>query len=671
MVDLSKLLDISIPEGSVSKIEVKGLPIWKKSAGSDFCYRYVSLGDSIAAGHKTDETWETEYGWDSQYRQKDPITGEIRKETVIVPNCYTDRIRQYLYSVYGENRVDVKSFAVSGSMVYREPGENRTLLDVIQEEPVKKALGEADLVTISIGANTILEPALNVVQEYLMQGTGLPETEAIMEDALRVLDDPNNNKSYNELFTQLTKINPKAKVIFTTVHNPMKYLYIERGSYANDFEDGFFGEWLSWIPNEFQITMDIPLVGKIEIDKEIKKLIIDSELLVGVRDRINGNAEKGIPAITDWVERYLEWGGISANGLPYLGLNPIIRKAIRDYNNPNFVFTETHELFDTVPDRGGAGEVHYNDLVNMQISRGYDANDMPWDALWGKEEGNSPEEKQAKYWRGVFDKYLQIDWSSFTFDFDVAGFMEEFAPILRDEILSPAFDPHPRTDGHYLMYRSFADTLGWQPLNSITYNANGGSGQMAMQKVLDASLGKKIYSLLLPNRFNPQTGYYFTGWKDNNNNSYSNAQSVHITNNVTLNAQWDNHYAITYMHSNYTNGAFGDGETGNQENYELWIDGKLQDKFGAFSSSSTTFPLEYGTPIGFICKCYNPHEWFYDDQTCRIHVDGVGEVASGKPYVAWNFPGGVPGNMIIDFRWKYDISTGQIKSWDDCYITLY
>ena len=51
---------------------------------------YVSLGDSIAAGHTINSEWASDYGEGSQYGKNGNTS------TVIVPNSYTDLIQKEL-----------------------------------------------------------------------------------------------------------------------------------------------------------------------------------------------------------------------------------------------------------------------------------------------------------------------------------------------------------------------------------------------------------------------------------------------------------------------------------------------------------------------------------------------------------------------------------------------
>jgi hypothetical protein len=67
---------IRIPSGTAKKIRYNGKTLWEPAP-----FRYVSLGDSIAAGHSLDGwSYDTQYGKNGN------------TETVIVPGCYTDLI---------------------------------------------------------------------------------------------------------------------------------------------------------------------------------------------------------------------------------------------------------------------------------------------------------------------------------------------------------------------------------------------------------------------------------------------------------------------------------------------------------------------------------------------------------------------------------------------------
>ena len=62
MMDYSKVKALAILQGNVKDLELNGETVWSiLKAG------YVSLGDSIAAGHTINSDWERDYGEGSQY----------------------------------------------------------------------------------------------------------------------------------------------------------------------------------------------------------------------------------------------------------------------------------------------------------------------------------------------------------------------------------------------------------------------------------------------------------------------------------------------------------------------------------------------------------------------------------------------------------------------------
>jgi lysophospholipase L1-like esterase len=487
MMNFPALKGFSIPEGKVIKIAVDGKTLWQ--AKNDVAkYRYVSFGDSIAVGHRINDAWETDYGWDAQYGE------DGRKETVLVPNCYTDLIRRYLNDVCGDDGVEVTSFARSGDKV-------KDLMLKLTHSTVKGALEEADYVTVCIGANDVLHYALVGLSEYLDTGD-LSTIDAQVAASLAVLQNDSASTSYWSLFNKLYEINPNAKYVFTTVYNPYKYLWID-GS-----KNGFFKPMIDTIP---QIT-----VYGLEIDELIKESLLNTEVIKTYVNRINAMCDKGEEYVTQ--------------------LNTILRNKITAFqaSHPNFLLADTKALFDSVPDRVGAGEVHYNDLVNVEYTRGFNTADIRWYPLWIDEYGDD----YARYWTDLATKY--VSWEK---GFDIMGFARDLAPQIIEKIIEPNVDPHPEEDGHYVLYRSFADTLGWESLNSISFNANGGAGSMSQQRVLDASVvngvSKKIYSHVKANEFSPIAHYHFSAWKSNDGSRYSDKQAIYVPSSISLTAQWE------------------------------------------------------------------------------------------------------------------------------------
>lgn len=420
---------------------------------------YVSLGDSIAAGHMIDTDWESQYGVRSQYGENG------NKETVIVPLSYTGVIQHELNSIYGERHVSVKSFAHSGDTV-------ADLLVKLSQDAVIKAIEEADLVTVCIGANDVLQPALDHMGDYI--NTGSFETiEVDVKANLAVLDDDTAETSFTSLFNRLNAINPNARYLFTTIYNPYKYLHLEEGRHGfwqpvldiippmvidvdKIIEDMFFGGE--------EITYFNILTGRwepIELDFDvsvlIKEALLQTPAVQTLFDRVN--------IVGAWTEIYVE--GSNA----YDGLNRVLRKKIEAFQatNPNFAYAETKGLFDLFPDKTDSrSDVDYGDLVNVEFTRNMDTMKMDWGELY---QGNV-----TGYWSNLAWKYLSFNnaFPSFNVNdyvsFDINGMAAELVQNVVDRVILPDIDPHPEYRGHQVMKRSFTNMLGL-----VKYNSNGGT----------------------------------------------------------------------------------------------------------------------------------------------------------------------------------------------------
>jgi lysophospholipase L1-like esterase len=81
----------------------------------------------------------------------------------VVKNSYTNRLTNYLTSTDGENQqlCSCKSFASSGQT------SAELLSALANDDNVKDAIRNADIITISIGANDILGNAAGTIVNYL------------------------------------------------------------------------------------------------------------------------------------------------------------------------------------------------------------------------------------------------------------------------------------------------------------------------------------------------------------------------------------------------------------------------------------------------------------------------------------------------------------------------
>lgn len=435
----SKVNAWRIPKGSASRVRQGGKTLWQPIGA-----RYVSFGDSIAAGHAINSRWEIDYGTRSQYGNNG------HTETVLVPGCYTELIYRDLIRTR-KGVVNTTSFAKSGDRV-------DDVIRMLDHDKVQQALSRADYVTLCIGANDVLEPAMSHLADYIWYGD-IDELNRIIDNNLAVLADDNNPNSYTALFNKLSAINPNAKYVFTTIYNPYKYLYIEEG------RNGFFKPLLDLIPSMYidvdKMIEDAFLGGKdlayydirrwrwvsIELGIDLRDIIIDGVLVthyfLRFFDRINQMSSRG----ENYVTR----------------LNNVLKEKINAYKavNPNFYVADTKAVFDTYPDRQTPADVHYNDLVNVEFTRGYDASKLDWGAIWRPEYGSNV----GQFYLDLAMKHLSFHnafpstnvWDYISFNID--GFASELINLAINRVFVANVDPHPEEQGHIVLKDVFSNFI--------------------------------------------------------------------------------------------------------------------------------------------------------------------------------------------------------------------
>lgn len=572
----SQVKNISIPNGGLTdNIKFDGRTLWES-----FKFRYVSLGDSIAAGHSSKELddidgerlrfprcFEWQYGTEGV------------ESTEIISDTYTDRVYSKLKEAYNGN-VSIVSFARSGD-------KHIDLYEKLTHEKVKNAVSKADLITVSIGANTLLaQIGGNTIPDFVSYGNpALIELGEIFDAGLDVLEaDENTVGSYRNIFKTIADLNtkPDAKFVFSKIHYPFKYLWVDESTDENNYLDGYFGPLFWYVPN---VEIDIPLVGQIDLRKfvyetEINISGLGNVSLKKITERIDNPAGNGAYSLGEWVGGYID------------RLNGILEDAVKAFGDPRFIIADTPAVFNSYPDRHIRENHNYSDLVNVEIVRGQTIQDLDW----------------AKFWD---------NWSVDS----LYTILESILTTVLAKVIIPDIDPHPEAEGQYVMYRAFADALGWQPLTryTITYNANNGTDDIEEQKVVGTG-DVEAYATLKNSTFTPKEGYYFTGWKDSNRNSYSAGQAIPITSNITLYAQWSNVYTLTYKNTNSSN-FYKDSETGYQQCYEMRINGYTvangyglngDGDLGAFNDPPATIPIAYGSTIEVACTYYYTDEKYLE-----------------------------------------------------------
>ena len=570
-----------------------GAKVFRELNTEDYAYRYVSLGDSIAAGQRIREEadllapkcLEWQYG-----------TAGVRS-TRIISGSYTDQIRTYLGTQYGHTKVRCKSFARSGDTV-------RQLIDKLNHPtlgaPMKEEIRKANLVTVCIGANDVLQPVMERFNDYVANGQSvLDELEATVNTGLATLQGT-GSYSYRQLFTILHDLNPNAQIIFTNIYNPYKYFYAEPSTASSNYKDGLLGPLMWAIPDSISTA----------VANEIRSAFMNTAVVKTMFERVN--------KVSSWAETQIR------------KLNQTLTDSVAAFNQSNIKVADTKSVFETIPDRpydGTSGVVHYNDLVNVDVTRGYTIEDLNW----------------GEFWSGV--NYATI----------ING-IDAFAANVMDTILNdviiPDADPHPEQDGQTALYRSFMDAAGFVPITryTVTYAANNGSGQTA-QQVLPHIFNNYALTFCMANPYTyPVEGYYFTEWTASDSTKPVAGNPVYVSSNLTITAQWSNLYAVNFYKrlNSYAATVYAGnnaGNTGIQECYGVQIstDGgatfqNLDTAYyrGYFASSGTSnkyinsISLPYGTYIRVWVTCtrgdsqtvFGYTRYQYENTTSHAYLNG-------------------------------------------------
>ena len=171
---------------------------------------YTALGDSIAAG----------YGLPSYTSDGNTVFGG-----------YVSRVGKYV----GAEKINDK--AISGL-------DTNGLLSLIAADPsYKKAIADADLITVSIGSNDILLPAIGMIEDFVLGNSGgdllahfenmtLSELKDLLKRLGAYLNAPAQQEiaargvetfktNWEKVIDSIIAINPSAQIIVTNYYNPM------------------------------------------------------------------------------------------------------------------------------------------------------------------------------------------------------------------------------------------------------------------------------------------------------------------------------------------------------------------------------------------------------------------------------------------------------------------
>lgn len=434
----SQVSSWKIPEGQVANVKQKDsdLPfdlLWDKIR-----YRYVSLGDSIAAGQRIRDN-DASLVPDGCYAWQFGTAGV--NSTTIQDGTYTDLIRDDIANVHGEYHVSATSFARSGDRVF-------DLMAKLKDTRSKEAIERAQLVTICIGANEILScVSPENLGSYITAGDITSIHNGVVAN-LESLRNDDNAVSIRKLLETLNSINPNAKYVFTTVYNPYRYLYVN-----DDPIDGFFAPLLSFIPNweidvESAIGVNVPFVDlKIPIGETIKNGILGTPIFQQFFDRFNN--------VRYFAELYIT------------ELNNLLRSKIDEYKSvsSNFFIADAKTEFEKYPNRTESADVHYNDLVYVEFTDGLNAATVDWGAIWRAEYGTSVE-GVTQFWMDLAWKHLHFNNafpSTNAWDyvwFDINSFAVDVTNLIINRVLIGGTDAHPKALGQKALKDAFAPVIG-------------------------------------------------------------------------------------------------------------------------------------------------------------------------------------------------------------------
>lgn len=624
-------------------------------------YRYSSLGDSIAAADYINDNWDEQYGLHTQYGKQSSVTRAINTETVVVKNSYTDRFTNYLTSIDGESQqlCSCKSFASSGQT------SAELLSALANDDNVKDAIRNADVITISIGANDILGNAAGTIVNYL---TDKNATLGNMKDSVttslnKLLDVPASGSApadgaqgyYTIIHNlvqliqsreeQLTNQKP-VEVYFLTTYNPYRYLWVDRSYDSENYERGYFSPVLTSIPNW---ELDNPLTGNEVYD--IRKFIYEFEYngfsLKTFADRVCDMG--GGQSVSAWVETQI------------VKLNEHLKSAVNYYNKNAKVTGITIKTVDVKQSFDKIPRDDYRKVVNCEIFEGQTIADLDW----------------GRGWQGL----TLSDIGSIRLNNIVGDTIDR----IYHEVIKADLDCHPKAGGHELIYEAIINTKEEkiQPRLEITYNANRGTSETHKQIISGLKSEETMQFSFLDNMFGltssqESNGYYFVGWNtkaDGTGTQYKTLQETTWTvfqgsdeiREETLYAIWSNYYTITYKHS-YDSKSHDSGDTGPMECYELWLYGAAKEKLGAFSNPSKSYSVPYGTQFGIVARTKSDSV----GSSGRSYITLNGTTVAGKSTTA-SKDFYVRGNVTVNFEWNYWLqvdgwNTREVSYWN-CYVS--
>lgn len=294
---------------------------------------YVAFGDSIAEAYAINMKSKTE--------SEVLITG-ADASCELVEGSYVDLIRDelnkkykttaYNYAYSGDTCQDMLDFFAEfydseNDMAKDSDNANTTYPNLTNGE-LYNSVKDANIITVCIGANNVLQDAPTLVSRFLEVTTPTitrEEIEGILKK--KILGDAESGikglqAELLELLNLFYKLNPNAKIYFTSVYNPYKVI---------DADTSLLSIIQAYYPKVTQENLNII--------SEIAELIIH--------------------------------GGKDSSNNDYLGINDIIESSIKSFNNENsinnFKFVDSKTLFDS--QYSDSNRANYNNYVNIRVEQ--------------------------------------------------------------------------------------------------------------------------------------------------------------------------------------------------------------------------------------------------------------------------------------------------------------
>ena len=466
---------------------------------SDDCIYYVSLGDSIAVGYNLA---------DYNAGVSDSTEG---KPGQFVPGSYAYNFKSVLEGKYGANNVLSANYATSGD-------NSVDLLNKLESEEMQTWIQKADIVTICIGANDILGPALENIAGYILKdGTSGSVSIAQMENQLSLgLQNFEGSSvqegSFDKILKVLYELNPDANYIFTNVYNPYKELAL---------------------PSSLASFIGYTNFSQEKIDKmgEITSI-------------------------------YLA-GGTNSQNQEVFGLNQILQSKINDFGHDNFVLVDTYGSFnqytmETTP--------KYTDLVFSSLTKDSVINVTELmgggvDVIMSKTDPHPTEQGHALIY-AEFVSYFENEICTVTLDYndvvidnkssELKLYRKDTTPNLPQLVADNAnFAGWKHSDGKDWTTESkiVGDCVLYAKWGySITYNLFGGTNH---EENPTAYTSSDSFEFKAPTK----DGYMFDGWYSDSD-FVNKKQSIQLgeSGNINLYAKWSPiGYAITYVLDGGTN----------------------------------------------------------------------------------------------------------------------